>query len=105
MSALILYALLTPALWYLFSRAVLTERLWSWYEKKFPRFGEFMKCAACAGTWWGFVVGAFGHKVLDLRFLEIDSRWSFLLVGLCAMWWTPVLAAVHDRAMRWLGGE
>lgn len=104
MNALILYALFTPALWYLFGRAMITEWLWSWYEDTFPRFGDFMKCAACAGTWWGFVVGVFGHEVLGLHFLGIDEHWSFLLVGICSMWWTPVLAAVHDRALRWLSG-
>ena len=105
MNALLLYLLLTPALWYLSARAVLTEPLWGRVEEHFPRLGAFLACSACAGTWWGFLVGALGHEVLEMRFLGVDSHLSFLLVGLCAMTWTPVIAAAHDWALRWLAGE
>jgi hypothetical protein len=103
--ALVLYVLLTPALFYLFSRATITKPLWSWYERKFPRFGEFASCPACIGTHFGFACGIFGHELLELPFLGIDSRLSFLLVGLCASIWTPIVAAAHERALRYIGGE
>lgn len=101
MNALILYPLLTVALYYLGARAMITKWFWTWTERELPRFGSFMNCAACAGTWWGFFVGSFGYEALDWRFLGINSWFlNTILVGLCAMVWTPIIAAAHDRAMR-----
>jgi len=105
MNALILYALLTPALYYLLAKAAITEWLWGWYECRWPRFGAFMTCPACSGTWYGAAVGAFGYFVLDLPFLGVESAWSVILVAGGAMVWTPIVAAWHARAMRYIGGE
>jgi hypothetical protein len=105
MQALFLYALITPALYYLGSKALITQRLWTWYEERWPRFGAFMQCAACSGTWYGMASGTLGWFAFELPFLGVEHDLSFLLVGLGSCFWTPVLAATHDRALRYLGGE
>lgn len=106
-------AFVAAALYYLFAKAVVTEWLWSWYEDRFPRFGEFMSCAACTGFWYGLLlhVGAQGVFELSLladpvsEFYIVQVFAEAILVGLFTMVSTPLLAAAHDRALRYLGGE
>ena len=87
---LILYALVTPALYYLGSQALITQWLWGRYPH---RVDTFMSCAACSGTWYGVALALVGWW----------QRWPFLglpprsvltvaLVGLASCFWTPVLA-------------
>lgn len=104
MNALVLYPLLTVALYYLGARAMITRFFWEWTERDLPKLGAFLGCAACAGTWFGAFVGAFGYGILGWRFLGVDGALlNTILPAACAMVWTPILAAVHDRAMRELG--
>jgi hypothetical protein len=98
METLLLYAFLTTASHYLGARAVITRAIWSRYPKWLD---GFMLCAACAGTWYGFLVGMLGWW-LRLPFLGLSGRlWvTPILVGGCSMIWTPIVAYLHDTAMR-----
>jgi apolipoprotein N-acyltransferase len=99
-----IYPVLTASLWYLFSRAKITEPIWSSYGD--GDFAYMMDCAACAGFWWGLVVHNIGI-FWSVPFLSVTNPWALLLmtpvVMVMSAWWTPVLAAVHDRAMTTLG--
>ena len=60
-----------------------------------------MFCAACSGFWYGMLIAA----ILRLPFLHYDP-WDWkapVLVGLCSIVWTPLLAALHTKAMLFLG--
>lgn len=103
MTSLIIYPLLTAALYYLMARAEITAPLWrrypSWLDK-------FMNCAACAGFWYGAGAAVLGGWVLALPFLALPARspYTVAIVGLCSMVWTPVVSWVHLRAIEQLGG-
>lgn len=93
METVVAYFLLTVALYYLGARALITQWIWS----RYPRWlDKFMLCSACSGWWYGFGVAYLGWW----------RRWSFLglpgrfwltpiIVGLCSMVWTPILANLH----------
>jgi hypothetical protein len=103
METLLLYTLATTAFYYLGYKAMITRRLWSWYAQ-WPSFSSFMGCSACAGTWYGFVVGALGQWY-GLPFFGITAWWSFFVVGICTMVTTPFVAALHDYTLRYLDPE
>ena len=100
--SIILYMLVTPALYYLGSRAMLTAPLWTRYP---ARFSLFMDCSACSGTWYGALVGTFGGYYLGLPFLGLDgdNPVTIGLVALCSMTWTPIVAAFMQWAFEMLG--
>lgn len=78
MTNLIFYAVLAAAMYYLGSRAKITEWLWSKYSDELTKF---MDCSACTGFWWGFLIsGTVG------RVFEVDIGW--------APWWHPVTPMV-----------
>lgn len=90
MTAALLYVTISTALYYLASRAKLTHALWS----RYPKWLEYwVLCAACLGFWLGVVLGALG-RVLELDFLSLagDAWYTPVVVGLCTMVWTPILA-------------
>lgn len=91
---MIIGCLLTTSLYYLGSRAEITRWLWSRYPLGFARF---MDCPACAGTWYGFLVGVLaiwsGTLITPLGWAVIP------LVGLCALVWTPLGAALLQLAL------
>lgn len=88
---LVLYALLTAALYYLGARAVITSWLWS----RYPRWlAKVTDCSACSGFWYGVAVS----EVLRRPLCSIpgDAWYLPILVGLCSMVWTPIVAcAMH----------
>jgi hypothetical protein len=96
--SLLLYPLLTAAAFYLGSRAVITTWLWSRYP---ARLAAFMDCAACSGFWYG----AGAALVFQQPFLGLDGHaWTTpIVVGLCSIIWTPVVAAMQQRALDELG--
>lgn len=100
--SIILYALVTPALFYLGSRAVISRPLWSRYPAPLARFAD---CSACTGFWYGALAGAFGGYYLDLPFLGLEgaSPITVLLVGLCSMTWTPIIASRVQLGFEALG--
>lgn len=93
MTTILLYALLTATLYYLGARAEISQPIWSRYPK---RFGRFMDCAYCAGTWWGFLIGYVGGYHLNLDFAGLAGNdWrTVIVVGLCSTTWTPIVAAI-----------
>lgn len=99
MTSCFLYMLLTTGLYYLGAWAKITKPLWSRYPNGLT---SFMECAACTGMWYGTLVGLCGWYA-DLPFLGLSTQQEApvyaLLVGVCAMVWTPPLAWLHLRAL------
>jgi hypothetical protein len=103
-TALVLYPLLTTALYYLGAKAMITSPLWSRYP---PWLDSFLSCAACAGTWYGALVAVVVGLPLDLDVGALSSRaWStpFLVAG-ASMVWTPLVAALHVHAIGMIEGQ
>jgi hypothetical protein len=99
---LILYALLTPALYYLGSRAMITRPLWS----RYPAWLDYYtSCAACSGFLYGGAVAFAIGWTLDLPFLGLPGRFWLTpcVVGLGSIVWTPIVADLHIRALLQLG--
>lgn len=88
----VLYATLCTAAYYLMSRAKVTRWLWSRYP---PTIEYWTLCAACSGFWYGLGCAGLGAH-FDWPFLGLtpDAWYTFLIVGLCTMVWTPILAFV-----------
>lgn len=86
MTGFVVYPLVTTALYYLGSWALITRWLWSRYP---PILGSLMSCAACSGFWYGLAAGALGARA-GVTFP--GGAASPLIVGLCAMVWTPLIA-------------
>lgn len=91
---LLLYPLLTAALFYLGSRAKITSWLWSRYP---ARFATFMDCAACTGFWYGLGVE------IAFRAWTPYMQFSPIVVGLCSIVWTPIVAALMQHSLFSLG--
>jgi hypothetical protein len=93
MVALLVCALLTSSLYYLGSRAVISQPLWSRYPRK---LATFMDCAACSGFWYGLAVS-----------FVVDPPWAdwygHLIVALCSITWTPVVAGLMHHSLQSLG--
>ena len=102
MSGLVLYALLTPALFYLGSRAVITAPIWNRYP---PRVATFMDCPACVGFWWGLLIALTLGRSARADFLGLDPlAWpTAIIAGLCAIVWTPIVAGFMQRGFDSLG--
>lgn len=97
---ILIYPLLTAALYYLGARAMITQALWSRYP---PRVDAFMQCAACAGFWYGAGLGVTG-LIIGTPFLGSAAWWTPIVVGLAAIVWTPIIANVHEAALYQLSG-
>jgi len=102
MTILILYCLLTTAMYYLAYRAMITKFLWSKYP---PWLDYYLGCSACSGFLYGVTVAVAIGLPYDLPFLGLAGRsWlTPVLVGLGSMVWTPILAYVHVYALLNLG--
>lgn len=99
---IILYPLLTVALYYLFARAMITKPLWS----RYPSWLDYYTmCAACSGFLYGGAVALAIGWTQDLSFLGLPGRfWATPVVAaLCSLVWTPILADHHVRALQQLG--
>lgn len=102
MSTIFLYVLLTTALYYLLSRAMITRVLWS----RYPAWLDYYtSCAACSGFLYGGAVALVIGWWQDLPFLGLSGRlWvTPIAVGLGSMVWTPIVADIHIRALLQLG--
>lgn len=102
MSGAALYPLLCAAAYYLGAQAVITRFLWSRYPSSVD---SLMTCASCSGFWYGIGAGYLG-RVLDIPFLGLDpGAWHTpLIVGFCAIVWTPVVSWLHLAALAAIGG-
>ena len=102
MMAIVFYPLITAALYYLGSRAVITSWLWGRYP---PRLAAFLDCSACAGTWYGGLVAYVGGYHLGLPLMELPGAAisTVVFAALGAMVWTPIVAAIMQWALGYLG--
>ena len=103
MGSLLIYALLTPALFYLGSRATVTSWLWSRYPSK---LAKFMDCAACSGAWYGVLVSTVLRLPYDGVYGEADEcpTWAIpIVIGLCSMVWTPIIGGIMQAGFERLG--
>jgi hypothetical protein len=102
METILLYGLITTALYYLFARAMITKPLWS----RYPSWLDYYTmCAACSGFLYGLVVALAIGVPFDLQFLGVVGRtwYTPILVSLGSMIWTPILADLHVNALLRLG--
>ena len=102
MSTLILYMLLTSALYYLLARAMITRWLWSKYP---PWLDYYTTCAACSGFLYGVLCAVAIGWTQDLPLLGLPGRSVLTLAisGLGSMVWTPVIANLQINALYQLG--
>lgn len=100
MTGLLLHVLVTTALFYIGSRAVVTAPLWS----RYPRWiGAWADCAACSGFWYGAAVTLAAHAV-GVWTLPVPWGPAAWVVGPClGMIGTPMLAFLHQEALFGLG--
>jgi len=100
MSSLVLYCVITTALYYLGYYAAITRCFWSRYPTWLK---HLMGCPACIGFWWGIGCGALGWW-LQLPFLGLPARHPVTVaaVGLGALVWTPPAAWLHLQALSWI---
>lgn len=98
MNTLIIYVLLTTAIYYLMSRALITKFLWSRYPNILD---QYFLCAACSGFLYGGAVALAIGWTQDLPFLGLPGQFwvTPIIVGLCSMVWTPILGRLHVRSM------
>lgn len=102
MESLVLYALLTTAVYYLLAKAMITRWLWS----RYPTWLDYYtSCAACSGFLYGGAVGLSIGWTLDLPFLGLDGRFWItpIAIALGSTVWTPILANLHVQALLTLG--
>jgi hypothetical protein len=102
MMTLLIYTLLSAALFFLGSRALITQPLWSRYPAP---VAKLMDCAACTGFWWGLVT----HLIIGRSFrLDVGPLPAMhpatpLLVGLCLIALTPITAALMQWGLDYVG--
>lgn len=89
---LLLYAAVGTALWYLGSRALITQAIWMRYPQ---RLATFMDCPACTGFWWGLILALAG------RYTELvpDAGLHPILAGLASIFLVAVGAGILTRAL------
>lgn len=102
METIILFSLLSTALFYLGSRAKITSWLWSRYPKPVT---EFMDCSACSGFWYGVLIAVTFGRRYDLTYLGLDpyDLWTPILVGLGSMTLTPIVGGLMQAGFEALG--
>jgi hypothetical protein len=99
---IVLYMLLTTALYYLGARAMITKPLWS----RYPTWLDYYTmCAACSGFLYGVAVALAIGWTQDMPFLGLSGRFwvTPIVVGLGSLVWTPILADFQVRALLQLG--
>ncbi len=91
MTTAALYVTLSVALYYLASRAKITEGIWSRYP---TWLNEWTLCSACSGFWYGFVLAIAIGAPLNLPLLGMPAGAAYtpIVAGLLTMVWTPILA-------------
>lgn len=97
---LLILATLTTALFYLGSRAQITSFLWRRYPTWLARFVD---CPACIGFWHGLWVAA-TLRALDHPLPPYPTEvWNLPLLALASVVWTPLGAALLQRALEAVG--
>lgn len=97
--SLIIYPLLTSSLFYLGGMAKITSPIWSKYPK---RLENFMTCSACSGFWYGVLVSYIFGNFFNWNFVQLSGQawYTPIIVGLCAIVWTPIVAKVHISSLQ-----
>jgi hypothetical protein len=101
-TVLIFYSLLSAAMFYLGSRALVTKYIWSAYP---PWFARLMDCSACTGFWWGILWSIWLPP--SVIYPEIDgfARGPAIpiVIGLCMIALTPIVAGFMQSGLDMLG--
>ncbi len=100
MIGLLLHLTVVTSIFYLSTRAAVSQWLWS----RYPRWlANLLDCAACSGFWWSALVMV-AARVAGVWVLPLPwgpSAWVLApCVGLIG---TPLLAYLHQEAMMRLG--
>lgn len=100
MTGIFLHLVITTALFYLGSRAIVTSWLWSRYPKWLAYWAD---CAACSGTAYG-ALAIIGAHITDTWVLPVPWGLGACILGpLLGMIGTPLLAYLHQEALIRLG--
>jgi hypothetical protein len=97
---LLLFILLPAASFYLLSRATITHFIWSRYP---TWLGKLRDCAACSGFWDTLLLALFMKSVHQDLPIYPESSFAPILLGLCGVIWTPLVAALQHKALETLG--
>lgn len=102
MEILILYSILSSALFYLGSRAKITEPVWSSYPAWLAKFAD---CSACSGFWYGIGLAATLGRYDDLSFLGCDAQDPItpIVIGACMIVLTPIVAGLMQNGIGQVG--
>lgn len=100
--SILIYSLLSSSLYYLGSRALITQPVWSMYP---PRFAAFMDCAACTGFWWGVILSWTLGQIYGVRMFELglDPVTNTIVTGLAMITLNPIAAGLMQRGLDTLG--
>lgn len=101
----VLYPVLGAVVYSLGAWAVLTYPLWSRYP---PKVLEWARCPACSGTWYTAGIALLFGEVGGWRCFGLPGRgwWGVgtaVLAGLWGYYLVPLLAAIHLRALAYVG--
>jgi len=91
-TTIVVYPLLCAALYYLGAWATITAPI----HTRFPGWlRSFVECAACSGFWYGGLAAILIGRLLGLPFIGLDGvHWATpVIVGVCSIFWTPILGA------------
>jgi len=102
MTTFFLYVTIAAAIYYLLAQAKITEFLWS----RYPAWLDYYtRCAACSGFLYGVAVAFALGWSQDLTFLGLNGRvwYTPILVGLCCIVTTPIIANAQISALLQLG--
>jgi hypothetical protein len=101
METLALYTLISTALWYLGSRALITRWLWENYH---PTLARFMDCPACVGFWHGLLLTITLGRVKGVVPFGLDTHLdSAIVVGLCSIVMTAICAGLMQHMLMLVG--
>lgn len=91
--------LIVTALYFLGSRTVITQPLWSRYPKG---FAKFMDCPMCAPTWYGLLVSIVA-VCLDYTYPGLSNWHAPFVIALSSMVITPLTAAIVEFSVEKVG--
>ena len=102
MESLIIYSLLSTAMYYLGSRAIITRRLWLAYP---PAVARFADCPACIGTWYGLGLSMSVGWYYDLDVFMFKAHdWATpIVVAFCMMVLVPMVAGLMQHSLNVVG--
>lgn len=98
---ILIYCLITTALYYLGAHAEITQFMWSRYPKWLEKL---TLCPACEGFWTGLICGGVGAwKRWSVMGMDGRDPVTVVIIGLMSVAWTPLLAEQMLNALDNLG--